>query len=56
MANGRIVTIEIEEYRELMMLKGTMVSLENYIKQTEHIYKDVILFILGIEKKEDKNE
>ena len=56
MAYGRTVTIEMEEYRELMMLKGTMVSLENYIRQTEYIDKDVVLSILGITKKEGKNE
>lgn len=55
MANGRTVTIEMEEYRELMMLKGKFISLEEYVKNATFIDKDVILAILGIsQKKEDK--
>ena len=56
MANlGRTVTIEMEEYRELMMLKGKFISLEEYVKNAQFIDKDVILAILGLTKKEDKN-
>ena len=57
MANlGRTVTIEMEEYRELMMLKGKFISLEEYVKNTNFVDKDVVLAILGIRaKKEDKN-
>lgn len=57
MANlGRTVTIEMEEYRELMMLKGKFISLEEYVKNTNFVDKDVVLAILGIQaKKEDKN-
>ena len=56
MANGRTVSVEMEEYKELMMLKGRIVSLEEYVKNANFIDKDVILAILGIStKKEDKN-
>lgn len=55
MANGRMVSVEMDEYRELMMLKGRIVSLEEYVKNTTFIDKDVILAILGISKKEEKN-
>ena len=55
MANGRMVSVEMDEYRELMMLKGSIVSLEEYVKNTTFIDKDVILAILGISKKEEKN-
>lgn len=54
MANGRTVTIEMEEYRELMMLKGKFISLEEYVKNTKFVDKEVVLAILGIQiKKED---
>lgn len=53
---GRTVTIEMEEYRELMMLKGKFISLEEYVKNTNFVDKEVVLAILGIQvKKEDKN-
>ena len=55
MANGRMVSVEMDEYRELMMLKGRIVSLEEYVKNEKYIEKDVILAILGISKKEEKN-
>ena len=55
MANGRMVSVEMDEYRELMMLNGRIVSLEEYVKNTTFIDKDVILAILGISKKEEKN-
>ena len=55
MANGRMVSVEMDEYRELMMSKGRIVSLEEYVKNTTFIDKDVILAILGISKKEEKN-
>lgn len=56
MANGRTVSVEMDEYKELMMLKGRIVSLEEYVKNANFIDKDVILAILGIStKKEDKN-
>ena len=56
MANGRTVTIEMEEYSELMMLKGKFISLEEYVKNTNFVDKDVVLAILRIQvKKEDKN-
>lgn len=53
----RTVTIDMEEYRELMILKGKFISLEDYVKKVNYVDKDVILAILGIsEKKEDKNQ
>ena len=52
MANGRMVSVEMDEYRELMMLKGRIVSLEEYVRNASFIDKDVILAILGITKKE----
>lgn len=55
MANGRTVPIDMDEFKELMMLKGTMISLENYVKKADFIDKEIILSILGITKKEDKN-
>ena len=54
MANGRTVPIDMDEFKELMMLKGTMISLENYVKKADFIDKEIILSILGITKKEDK--
>lgn len=55
MANGRTVTIEMEEYRELMMLKGKFISLEEYVKNAKYVEKNIVLAILGIqEKKEDE--
>ena len=54
MANGRMVSVEMDEYRELMMLKGRIVSLEEYIKNSSFIDKDIVLAILGISKKEDE--
>ena len=54
MANGRTVSVEMEEYRELMMLKGRIVSLEEYVRNASFIDKDVVLAILGISKKEEK--
>ena len=55
MANGRTVNVDMEEYKELMMLKGRIVSLEEYVRNSTFIDKDVILAILGIAKKEDKD-
>ena len=55
MANGRMVSVEMDEYRELMMLKGRIVSLEEYVKNTTFIDKDVILAILGISTKKEEN-
>ena len=55
MANGRTVSVDMEEYKELMMLKGRIVSLEEYVINSTFIDKDVILAILGITKKEDKD-
>lgn len=55
MANGRTVSLEMEEYRELLMLKGRIVSLEEYVRNANFIDKDVILAIMGLTvKKEDK--
>ena len=56
MANvGRVVTIDMEEYRELMMLKGKFIPLEEYVKNTKFVDKEVVLAILGIQiKKEDE--
>lgn len=55
MANGRTVTLEMEEYRELLMLKGRIVSLEEYVRNTNYVEKDVVLAILGLPiKKEEK--
>ena len=54
MANGRTVTIEMDEYRELMMLKGKFISLEEYVKNATFVDKEVVLAILGINKKEEK--
>lgn len=55
MANGRTVTIEMDEYRELMMLKGKFISLEEYVKNATFVDKEVVLAILGIQaKKEEK--
>ena len=55
MENGRTIPVEMDEYKELMMLKGRIVSLEEYVRNSTFIDKDVILAILGIHKKEDKN-
>ena len=55
MANGRTVSVEMEEYRELMMLKGRIVSLEEYVRNASFVDKDVILAILGLPKKEGNN-
>ena len=55
MANGRTVSVDMEEYKELMMLKGRIVSLEEYVKNTKFVDKEVVLAILGIQiKKEDE--
>ena len=54
MANGRTVTIEMEEYRELMMLKGRIVSLEEYVRNTSYVDKDIILAILGLPIKKEE--
>lgn len=56
MANGRTVTIEMEEYRELMMLKGKFISLEEYVKNSKFIDKDVVLAILGINPKKEEEK
>lgn len=48
MANGRTVTLDMDEYRELMMLKGRIVSLEEYVRSANFIEKDVILAIMGL--------
>ena len=55
MANGRTVTIEMEEYREIMMLKGKFISLEEYVKNATYIDKDIVLAILGITVKKEEN-
>lgn len=56
MANlGRTVTIEMEEYRELMMLKGKFISLEEYVKNTKYVEKNIVLAILGIQEKKEEN-
>ena len=55
MANGKTVTIEMDEYRELMMLKGKFISLEEYVKNATFVDKEVVLAILGIQaNKEEK--
>ena len=56
MANGRTVNLEMEEYRELLMLKGRIVSLEEYVKNANFIDKDVILAIMGISTKKEVND
>ena len=53
MANGRTVTLDMDEYRELMMLKGRIVSLEEYVRSANFIEKDVILAIMGLIPKKD---
>lgn len=53
MANGRTVTLDMDEYRELMMLKGRIVSLEEYVKSANFIEKDVILAIMGLIPKKE---
>lgn len=52
----RTVTLEMEEYRELMMMKGKFISLQEYVNNAEYVDKDVVLAILGIGKKENKDE
>ncbi|MBR5596518.1 MAG: hypothetical protein IKW30_03830 [Lachnospiraceae bacterium] len=53
MANGRTVTLDMDEYRELMMLKGRIVSLEEYVRSANFIEKDVILAIMGLIPKKE---
>ena len=55
MANGRTVSLEMEEYRELLMLKGRIVSLEEYVRNTNFIDKDVILAIMGLTPRKEEN-
>ena len=55
MANGRTVSVEMEEYKELLMLKGRFVSLEEYVKNATYIDKDIVLAILGITVKKEEN-
>ena len=55
MTNVRTIPLEMDEYKELMMLKGTMVSLENYVKNASFIDKEVLLAILGFAKKEESD-
>ena len=54
MSVGRMVSVEMNEYKELMMLKGRIVSLEEYVKNASFVDKEVVLGILGIVKKEEK--
>ena len=56
MANGRMVNLEMEEYRELLMLKGRIVSLEEYVKNATFIDKDIILAIMGLSPKKEVSD
>lgn len=56
MANGRTVSLEMEEYRELLMLKGRIVSLEEYVKNATFIDKDIILAIMGLSPKKEVSD
>ena len=55
MANGRMVSVEMDEYSELMMFKWRFDSLEEYVRNTSYVDKDVVFAILGISKKEEKD-
>lgn len=51
---SKTVLVEMDEYRELLMLKGRMVSLEEYLRNTSYIDKDVVLAILGLPSKKEE--
>lgn len=48
MENGRTIPVEMDEYKELMMLKGKFISLQEYVTKSKFIDKEVVLAILGI--------
>ena len=55
MASGRTVLVDMEEYKELLMLKGRFVSLEEYVRNASYIDKDIVLAILGLTVKKEEN-